>query len=71
MRTAFSEATTSVDMPLAANSRQESGSPTSDLMSAVTLSAPCPPPFASNETLTRALGAAFGSGRESLVRCSS
>lgn len=53
---------------LSASLRHETGSPGPDLMSAATLSAPCVPPLASNEALTRALSAAFGSGRASRAR---
>ena len=70
-RTTFSEATTGVDMSPSASSRHETGSPSPALMSAVTLSEPYAPPLASNEALTRALRAAFGSGRDSLAPWSS
>ena len=70
-RTTFSEATTGVSMSPSASSRHETGSPAPDLMSAVTLSDPYAPPLASKEALTRALRAAFGSGRASRALWSS
>ena len=58
-------------MSPAARSRHETGSPAPLLRSAVTLSEPYVPPLASNDALTRALSAAFGSGRPTLARWSS
>ena len=69
-RTTFSEATTGVSVSPGSSSRQETGSPSPRLRSAVPDSEPYLPPLASNESLTRSLRAAVGSGRESLLRWS-
>ena len=69
--TTFSEATTGVSASPSARSRHETGSPSPDLRSAVTLSDPYAPPLASNDALTRALSGPLGSGRESRALWSS
>ena len=70
-RITLPEAAAEVVMSPSARSHHETGSPSPDLMSAVTPSGPYAPPLASNEALTRALRAAFGSGRDSLAAWSS